>query len=442
VYSAGDSIGAYSVIAKLGEGGFGAVYHVADPSGAEFAVKVCHHDDELTRRRFAREVRIMESMRHPNVMPVLASELAHEPPFFVMPLALRSLSDEIASLRGDVSACLAAFKDIARGVDAIHAANATHRDIKPLNALRLVDGTVAVSDLGLAKFNHRDTTVLTTTTAHLGTVVYAAPEQFEDGGSAAADVRTDVYQIGKTLYHLLTGELPHSMNLKRLDPALAHIVQRATRHDPQDRYQSVDELLAAVASYEQSVDPDAHPATAFDRARVSLINADGSWNDAALHRLIAIVASHQGDSSLVVERFEALSRDVLSRMSREKPGEAETLVGFYRDAIVSSIGGYGFGHAETVATLMSAVFEAGSPTWKASALEATLVAAVALNRWAAMDVFDALLMRVQSTADAVAVAEMLRQRLYEYGRVAERVSEGKLHAAIRAVRQLVLPESH
>src|SRR5262249_51880612 len=154
------------------------------------------------------------------------SNLSHEPPYFVMPLAVGSLSADLVWLSKDEEAALDAIKSIALGVQAIHAAGATHRDIKPLNALRLTDGSFAVSDLGLAKSNDRDTRVLTRTTGNLGTFAYAAPEQFQPGGTRDADARTDVYQIGKTLYELLTGEIPHMMDLRKVDAGLSLIIQR------------------------------------------------------------------------------------------------------------------------------------------------------------------------------------------------------------------------
>lgn len=82
------------------------------------------------------------------------------------------------------------------GVQAIHNANGTHRDVKPANALRMDDRRVVLSDLGLVKLDPRDTTILTQTAAFIGTRAYCAPEQLLPGGSREADARTDVYQLG------------------------------------------------------------------------------------------------------------------------------------------------------------------------------------------------------------------------------------------------------
>ena len=97
------------------------------------------------------------------------------------------------------------FRQVCLGVQAMHDSGIVHRDIKPANVLRFTGGRIAVSDLGAAKLEPRDTTVLTQTHVVVGTLAFLAPEQFLPGGSRRADFRTDIYQLGKVLYQLLTG---------------------------------------------------------------------------------------------------------------------------------------------------------------------------------------------------------------------------------------------
>jgi len=446
MFTVGDVIDEkYVVLDKIGEGGFGAVFHVSDGHGDEFALKICVDTAPEQRRRFAREVRVMARIDHHNVVKVVGSNVDHDPPYFVMPLAVGSVSAELVWMSHDEEAAIAAIKAIAYGVQAIHAIGATHRDIKPLNALRLTDGSLAVSDLGLAKFNDRDTTILTRTTGNLGTFAYAAPEQFQPGGTRDADARTDVYQLGKTLYELLTGELPHMMDFKKVDPGLVHIIQRATRHDAADRYQSVQEFLDAIKNYELTKNPDAHPTAAFDKLlgdATSLLEQKNQYDPAALIRMVTVMLRHVDDAKLVIERFERIPENLISVLASDHPAEAETLVRAYRDAVDAAMGRYSFEHAEIVATKMRLVFNAAATTaLKVLSIETTLAAAVALNRWAAMEVFDSMLMAVMSSADAVAVADMLTARIGDYRVVADRVAGGKLHAAIRRIRAIATGES-
>ena len=255
----------YRVLGTIGKGGMGAVVRVEDIRIREvYALKYCSEDESRLLKRFAREVRIMQVIQHPNVVPVLDANLDFRPPYFVMPLAEHSLEVEIDTLKGDEDEVLTAFEQVCLGVQAVHNSGCVHRDIKPLNALRFQDGTVAVSDLGLAKIDPRDTTTLTQTDVLVGTRAYCAPEQLMPGGSREADARTDVFQLGKTLYQLLTGEIPALMDLKRIPAGLAYIIRRATREDPADRYANLGELMDVLEYYRRSKDPMQNPREAFE----------------------------------------------------------------------------------------------------------------------------------------------------------------------------------
>ncbi|MBV8383850.1 MAG: serine/threonine protein kinase, partial [Planctomycetaceae bacterium] len=252
----GDVIdGRYEVRGYLGQGGMGAVLRVEDHiQGKAYALKYCLRV-EADFRRFAREVRMMERVKHKHVMPVVAANLAHHPPYFVMPLAERSLEQELPRLAGHEAEVLAIFRQICLGVQAIHDAGIVHRDIKPANVLRFAGGRVAVSDLGAAKLESRDTTVLTQTGVVVGTLAFLAPEQFLPEGCRSADIRTDIFQVGKVLYQLLTGRSPVLIEPGALPAGLAHILRRATSATPDDRYQELGEFLDALHYYELSKDP-------------------------------------------------------------------------------------------------------------------------------------------------------------------------------------------
>src|SRR5258707_4496012 len=135
---AGDIIdGRFEVVDEIGRGGMGVVLRARDQMCEDLvALKFCYETDEVSLRRFAREVRCMELIKHEHVMPVLYSNLAYDPPYFTMPIAISSLSSEIAAGMKEEDA-LEAFKEICLGVQAIHNSNGTHRDIKPDNAMRL-----------------------------------------------------------------------------------------------------------------------------------------------------------------------------------------------------------------------------------------------------------------------------------------------------------------
>ena len=130
-----------------------------------------------------------------------------------------------------------------------------YRDMKPANIMLKPDGNVTLIDFGTAReFKEKN---LADTTC-LGTVGYAAPEQF--GGMGQTDARTDIYCLGATLYHLVTGmnpcEPPYEIKpIREINPSLSsgleRIIQKCTQRDPNDRYQSAAELMYALEHYEE-----------------------------------------------------------------------------------------------------------------------------------------------------------------------------------------------
>ena len=173
-FTVGDIIDSrYFVRGPIGQGGMGHVMRVQDQVSRQVcALKYCSED--RFRKRFAREVRIMEHIESPYVIRILGSNLDHDPPYFVMPIGECSLESELLRKRGDENAILNIFSQICFGVSDIHERGVFHRDLKPANVLKLSDGQVVVSDLGLACFEKRDTSVLTTTIQRLGTEDYLA----------------------------------------------------------------------------------------------------------------------------------------------------------------------------------------------------------------------------------------------------------------------------
>lgn len=121
-----------------------------------------------------------------------------------------------------------------------------YRDMKPSNVMLQPDGTLKLIDFGIAREYKQESAADTT---YIGTKGYAAPEQF---GKAQTDARTDIYALGVTMYHLLTGKSPYEppyefVPVRQLVPGLSHgieyILNKCVRPEPADRYQSIDELL-------------------------------------------------------------------------------------------------------------------------------------------------------------------------------------------------------
>lgn len=436
----------YEVIETIGRGGMGTVLRVRRLiDGAVVALKYCHLTDERSLRRFTREVRTMKELRHPHVVPIYATSPRGRPPYFVMPFAEGSCAGRLAEFAADADTAVNAFLEICEGVQAIHSAGLVHRDLKPDNAL-ILDGRIVVSDLGLVKPIHRQTTVLTETMTIVGTEMYLAPEQRLPGGSRDADQRTDIYQLGKTLYQLLTGHEPVLMDMTRVPSGLAHVIRKATREHPSERYQTVGELIDAVRAYQQAQDPAANPMTAFEgvigRIRERVERDEYQFSD--LQNLLSIMSSPalREAPSQFLELFDQIPHEILEVLAESHSDDLLPVLEAYVMAIDEAIASCAYPYAEVVARKMRIIFSArgATPDVKGVGVEAAVLAAVRLHRFAAMDAVNAMLIAVTEDADAMAVREALDRRRREYGYICKQVPTIKLHPAIRALREELLDQ--
>jgi len=209
----GVRIGPYTIDAELGAGGMGRVYRASDESGAPVALKVLHAhllDSCQAVDRFRREAEIGQRVVHPNVVRTLAvGEATHRgtpvhylATEYVEGQTLRRLLEELGTVPEQL--CRHIGREIARGLEAIHAAGVVHRDLKPENVLLTPSHEVKIMDLGVARLQEAAMR-LSQSGAFTGSVLYAAPEQFE---ARELDARADHYALGLMLFELATGEHP------------------------------------------------------------------------------------------------------------------------------------------------------------------------------------------------------------------------------------------
>ena len=224
----GEKLGAYEVIAKLGEGGMGEVYRALDSKlGREVALKILPEAfaaDPDRLMRFEREARTLASLNHPHIAQVYGIEDSGARRALVMELiAGEDLSARIARGPIPLDEALPIARQIADALEAAHEAGIIHRDLKPANVKVRPDGTVKVLDFGLAKgieqgAGTRDqgsgslansptitSPALTMRGVVLGTAAYMAPEQAK---GKFVDRRADIWAFGCVLYEMLTGVRP------------------------------------------------------------------------------------------------------------------------------------------------------------------------------------------------------------------------------------------
>jgi eukaryotic-like serine/threonine-protein kinase len=239
----------------IGAGSFGNVVQ-ADEVDAEgrlirkgLAIKrlrpVARRDDEDVAR-FRREAALMRGLSHPHIVEIVHADLESDDPFFVMPLAERTLEREIRRPRAPFAAREAwareVFEAVCAGVAHAHAHDIIHRDLKPENVL-FVNGVVKVADFGLGKDLSSDSLALTKSDAELGTPLYRAPEQVR-GRSAGKPA--DVFALGKMLAEMLTGVEPMlgAPDLHAVPYRYRAFVGRCCASDPDSRYPDAGAALA------------------------------------------------------------------------------------------------------------------------------------------------------------------------------------------------------
>jgi serine/threonine-protein kinase len=228
----------------LAEGGQGAVYSgVHKYARIPVALKQLRYGDEDSVHRMGREISIgCQYGQHPNVMPVLDS--GPDGRWFVMPLADGSAASHAVRLRREAGALRDLVTAVCAGLRRPHADDRIHRDIKPANVL-LLNGRWVVADWGLGRQPRGETSVprRTRTGTGFGSEGFAAPE-LSSGNPHNVTAAADIYSIGRLIAAILTGESPEqNISLLPESGPWRTVVAEATRHNPADRPQDVDEVL-------------------------------------------------------------------------------------------------------------------------------------------------------------------------------------------------------
>ena len=260
-----ERIGPYTVVEELGRGGMGVVYKAHDPSLDRFvAIKVlATHltEDPDYVKRFVREARAAAALNHPNIVQIYTVGEEDGRHYFVMEYVSGTNVQEMIRREGRLDPARAAgiVLQAASGLAAAHQAGILHRDIKPGNLMVDERGIVKIADFGLA-LSPDAATRLTTTGMLMGTPGYLSPEQCMD---RPADRRSDIYSLGATFFEMLAGRTPHQADsplalLRKIvdveppdvaelnpevDPELRRIVSTMMAKDPDQRYQSCDEIV-------------------------------------------------------------------------------------------------------------------------------------------------------------------------------------------------------
>jgi len=258
----------YEIIEEIGRGGMAIVYKGLHPFLEEYvAIKVLPEyfvQDREFVERFTREAKTMIALQHPHIVRIYDAGIYENKYFIVMDyIRGRTIKELISDNKGkllDVDRVIDIVMQVADALSYAHKHNIIHRDVKPSNILYDESKQSAyITDFGIAKAVSG--TKLTQTGVSLGTPEYMSPEQFSE--TSDVDQRTDIYSLGIVFYEMLTGDIPfkgdtplgvaykhvHTYPTRpriknpKISVYLEKVILKMLAKDPNDRYQSMDELI-------------------------------------------------------------------------------------------------------------------------------------------------------------------------------------------------------
>ena len=273
--------GRYEIKEIIGVGGMAVVYKAYDnQENRTVAVKILKEEfisNEEFVRRFKNESKAIAMLSHPNIVKVYDVSFGDLIQYIVMEyidgITLKEYIEHEGSLR---------WKDavhftiqILKGLQHAHDKGIVHRDVKPQNIMVLPDGTIKVTDFGIARFARSEQRTITDKA--IGSVHYISPEQAR---GERTDEKTDIYSVGVILYEMLTGQLPFQaenavsvaiMQLQRepqlpteingsIPLGLEQITMHAMQKNPERRYQSASEMLCDLGAFRKD------PSLTFDHS--------------------------------------------------------------------------------------------------------------------------------------------------------------------------------
>lgn len=259
-------IGGFRILRTLGHGKMGTIYEAEQLSlGRKVALKVLPShfaEDKEFIERFGREARAAAAVNHPNIVSVIDFGTADGTYYIAMEFVEGENLRDMIKRKGTIpeKEAIKYVTHIAEALEAAWTAGIVHRDVKPHNIIVTTDKVAKLCDLGLAK-KKKSEKALTQPGQIIGSPQYMAPEQIED--SSRADVRSDIYSLGITFFHMVTGRLPYeggtifevmAKQMKeplpnplkfnpKLSPLTVALIKKMTEKEPSKRYQTPTQLL-------------------------------------------------------------------------------------------------------------------------------------------------------------------------------------------------------
>ena len=392
----------YKLVRKVGQGGFGIVEEVVGSDGARLARKTLvvppNLDPAQVKPRFEREVKYQSAINHDNVVKILDYDVAANPPWFTMPLAIASLQDELIADRTLGGQPHPALFNILAGLEEIHRLGYCHRDLKPPNVLKFKaagTSTYALSDFGLMAVGEDASSTLTPSGMGGGTPAYQAPECAINFKRATA--RSDIYSFGAILHDIFAANpkrLPHEELSAPGD--IGPVIEKCTKRNAHRRYKNVaalrEALFDALDTYQFIYGSDEEQKVVTILTRQDILPTEKEW-DKVFDFLD--VTPDVGQPTLNV--FLSLRLDHIIQLNELDPDLMSSLGNMFADHCRKRQ--FGFDYCDVLAGKAQQFYALGDTGLKANIALGTLVLGLDHNRWYVERVF--LQMVSPTISDAV-----------------------------------------
>ena len=295
--------GRYEILEVIGTGGMAVVYKArCHRLNRLVAIKILKDDlsqDEEFRRRFHAESQAVAMLSHPNIMSVYDVSTSDEADYIVMELIDGITLKQYMKKKGTLNwkETLHFSIQIAKALEHAHSRGIVHRDIKPHNVMVLKNGSIKVTDFGIARIMSNNNTL---TKEALGSVHYISPEQAKGG---RVDNRSDLYSLGVVMYEMMTGRAPYDGESpvavaiqhinggapmpSTLNPnipgGLEQIIMKAMAVDPDQRYSSATQMLVDLEEFRKN------PSILFDHSEKGDIDAATMLDQVAQQERVVVV---------------------------------------------------------------------------------------------------------------------------------------------------------
>lgn len=374
-----------NVIERINHGGFGVVDKVRLTDGTIVARKtfspsfphLSPAEREKLRKRFLREVRYQSSMRSQAICPILDSDLDDANPWFTMPLAEKTLEQEIAQCKAAGTVPAQALADVLNGLEELHGLGFVHRDLKPHNIL-LIAGSWKLTDFGLVLPPAGATSQLSSIGSAWGTEHYAAPEQRTEFHSVGPPA--DIYSFGCIL-HDIFGISPRVPYSKHSAPGpIGGVIERCTDPRAERRFSAVGVLRSAMLPLIVGTPESGVSETAgewIERLASSTIDDRGKCE--ALVRFIKQDCEEKDRRAVL----SAIDEEAIVRIYEVDQDVWKVLCLEYCDWVMSSI--FNFQYCDVLVQRLVRIFELGDTEVKAAVALSTADMAETHNRWYVME---------------------------------------------------------